>query len=233
MPRGIRRLLRLRRTRAAILGEIDEELASLLDARIEALTAQGMSPTDAHAEAMRRLGATLDQARAQLHRSATLRQRLMRLRDLFDDFWHDVRYGARGLLRRPAFTIVAVLTLAIGIGATAAIFTAVNTLILRPLPYERPEELMRVALETSVIGAPQADANKDWSWSVPKAEEFRKRQTVFSEVALYASQPVTITSGEPELIRAEYISASYLRLLGVTLPLGRDCDRSIDAHSGD
>ena len=226
MPRGIRRLLRLRRTRAAILGEIDEELASLLDARIEALTAQGMSPTDAHAEAMRRLGATLDQARAQLHRSATLRHRRMRIRDLFDDFWHDVRYGARGLLRRPAFTIVAVATLAIGIGATTTIFSAVNTLLLRPLPYDRPNELMLVSLEAPSVGGRPGEPVEIWSY--PKAQEFRRRQTVFSDLAYYSWEPATITGGEPELTRVEHVTASYLPLLGIKPAVGRGFDRLLD-----
>ena len=72
----------------------------------------------------------------------------MHLREQLETIMQDIRYAARGLARRPAFTTVAVLTLAIGIGATTAIFSAVNTLLLRPLPYAHPDELMNVSLIT-------------------------------------------------------------------------------------
>jgi putative ABC transport system permease protein len=226
-----RRLFRLApRTRAAVHAEIDEELDALIAARVEDLVARGLTYEDARAEAARRLGANLDHVRTQLHKSARLRERRMRLDELFDDLWHDVRYAVRGLRRRPAFTTVAVLTLAIGIGATTAIFSAVNTMILRPLPYARPHEIMRINLETPAIGGrPPITA---MVWSYPKAQQFRARQAMFSDIAAYAWQPLTITSGEPELARIEFVTASYLRFLGLTPAMGRDFDLSIDAQFG-
>src|SRR5690242_14378585 len=133
---GVRRLLRLPLgTADAARRESDDELASLIAVRVEHLVARGMAPADAHAEALRRLGASLDDAQRQLHSSATRRERRMRLSEFFDGVMQDVQYAARGLVRRPAFTALSVLTLAIGIGATTAIFSAVNVLLLRPLPY--------------------------------------------------------------------------------------------------
>ncbi len=222
-----RRLFRLEpRSTAELHADIDEELASLIAARVDDLVAHGYSPDEARSIAAQRLGASLDQTRRQLHQSATLRERRMRLHEHVGDFLQDVRYAARGLARRPSFTVVALATLAIGIGATTAIFSAVNTLLLRPLPFPRPAELMRVSLSTPAVGDRPPIA--DMSWSYPKARAFQKDQSQFTDIALYAWQPATITSGEPELIRLEYVSGSYLSLLGVVPVAGRDFDRSID-----
>ena len=146
----------------------------------------------------------------------------------FDTLKQDLRYAARGLARRPGFTAVAVLTLAIGIGGTTAIFSAVNALLLRRLPYTAPEQLMTVSLT-----APAHDgmrAHDDMVWSYPKYAMFRDAQSVFSNVSLYTPQQFTITSGQVELIQGEFVSARYLRTLGLVPIWGRDFDPAIDAH---
>src|SRR5262245_5824675 len=183
---GVRRIFRIApRTRNAIHAEIDEELDAIIASRIEALMARGMSYDDAHLEAVRRVGADIDRVRERLYQSAELRERRMRLQDFFDDAAHDLRYAARGLRRRPAFTAIAVLTLAIGIGATTSIFSAVNVLLIRQLPYAKPDELMKVSL--SFPGPPGRTAREDLVWSYPKFTAFRNAQQVFANLALYAS----------------------------------------------
>jgi putative ABC transport system permease protein len=228
---GIRRLFRLPlRTPAAIHADVDEELESLLAARVEAFVALGMAPAVARDEALRRLGTSVESARHQLHRSADQRERRMRLHEHAENLLQDVRYAARGLARRPAFTAVAVLTLAIGIGATTAIFSAVNVLLLRPLPFAKPDELMKVSLVT-----PDHDRHKGTDqmvWSYPKYLVFRDAQHVFRETSLYSGQQFTVTSGDIERIRGEFVGATYLRTLGIAPVRGRDFDRSIDAHAG-
>ena len=100
---GVRRLFRLPLwTRAALRHDIDDELESLIALRVEHLVARGMSAGDARAEAIRRLGGSLDSARLQLQTSATHRERRMRFSEFLDSARQDVQYAARGLVRRPA-----------------------------------------------------------------------------------------------------------------------------------
>ena len=227
---GVRRLLRFRiRTRGAMQRDANDELEALIACRVEHLIARGMSPDDAHAEAIRRLGASLDQVRHQLHTNADQRERRMRVVEFFESVMQDVRYAAHGLARRPAFTAVAVLTLAIGVGATTAIFSAVNVLILRPLPYARPNELMKVSV---VLPAEGARPSLTLGFPYPTYTALREGQRSFSDFAAYAPTPVMLTSGDAERVDGEYVSASYLRTLGLAPERGRDFDRSLDAHTG-
>jgi putative ABC transport system permease protein len=227
---GVRRLLRLSmRTRAAMRRDADDELEALIACRVEHLVARGMSADDARAEAMRRLGGSLDQVRHQLHTNADQRERRMRIAELLESVMQDVRFAARSLGRRPAFTAVAVLTLAIGVGATTAIFSAVNVLLLRPLPYARPNELMRVSLSLPAEGARPSLTT---GFAYPTYMAIRSGQRSFSALAVYSATPATLTSGDVERIWGEYISASYLRTLGLAPSRGRDFDRALDARGG-
>jgi len=227
---GVRRLFRLPlRTATAIHADVDDELESLIASRIEYFVARGMSPADARTEALRRLGATLEDARRQLHSSAEHREHRMRFRERLESWTQDVTYATRGLSRRPAFTAVAVITLAIGIGATTAIFSAVNVMLLRSLPFARPGELMRISLVT-----PDRDGRKgatDMVWSYQKFLVYRDAQKDFAELSLYTAAQFTVTSGDVESTRAEEVGATYFRTLGLAPIRGRDFERAIDAHA--
>ena len=228
---GVKRLFRhAPRSRADVYSDVDAELESIISARIEALMARGMSYDDARRDAVRRLGDDLDRVRERLHRSADLRERRMRLHEFFDDLAQDLRYAVRGLRRRPAFTAIAMLTLAIGIGATTAIYSAVNVLLVRSLPYERPDEIMKISLYVPAFEG--RAAREDMVWSYPKYSAFRDAQQVFDDLSLYTMGQVTITSGDVELIRMEQVGATYLRTLGISPMRGRDFEPSIDDQRG-
>ena len=203
--------------------DMRDELEYHVRERAARLEARGMSPGDALAEARRRLGTSIEDATENLGASAERKERRLRMRDWLHDLASDVRYAARGLARRPGFTVVAVLTLAIGIGGNTAIYSAVDALLLRALPFQQPDRLMDVVL-TGEQGATQ--------WSYPKAEAYRRAQTSFGSLALYLSRPITLTGDNPERIVMEEISAEYLRTLGVRVALGADFSPAVDAGPG-
>ena len=129
---------------------------------------------------------------------------------------HDIRFGIRLLTRKPGFTIVAVLALALGIGANTAIFSVVNTVLLKPLPFKDPDHLVMVWEERTTLGYPKdtpAPANfVDW----------RNENQVFEDMAAIAGQTFNLTgAGEPEKVEGQRVSASLFPLLGVEPRLGR------------
>ena len=133
----------------------------------------------------------------------------------------DLRFAIRSFRRTPAFTAVAVLTLAVGIGANVAIFSAVNALLLRPLPFVEPDRLMKVGMTVPARG--DEPARDDVVWSYPKFAVFRDAQRSFQDLALFTDVPMTVRGAEgAERLTAELTSAAYLRTLGVRPALGRD-----------
>src|SRR6185503_17959691 len=119
------------------------------------------------------------------------------------DAVHDLRYAARLLARAPAFTAVALVTLALGIGANTAIFSVLNAVLLRPLPYADPDRLVMVGYLTFV----------DW----------RARNHTFEDMALIRSWTPTLSANsDPERINAMRVSANFFGLLGVRPAIGRD-----------
>jgi len=135
--------------------------------------------------------------------------------NILADLWQDLRYGARMLFKQPGFTLIAVLTLALGIGANTAIFSVVNAVLLRPLNYTEPDRV--VALWESVPA-------KGGRWRVTPANFFdwKKQNHVFTEVAAFGASGFNLTgAGEPEQIRGARVSHDYFSVLGVEPTLGR------------
>ena len=131
----------------------------------------------------------------------------------------DLRYATRNLLQARGFAIVAILALALGIGATTAMFSVVNSVLLRPLPFLEPERLVAIGEFNSERPAPELP---NGALSFPDFEDLAKRNHSFSEVAVYTEDAYTLTgSGEPIHVIAENVSVSFFNLLGVQPTLGR------------
>ena len=126
----------------------------------------------------------------------------------------DVRFAMRTFRRTIPFTAVAVLTLAIGIGANTAIFSAVDAMLLRPLPFPEPDRLMKLSLVLPPrTGHPRSD---DMVWSVPKFHTFRDAQQSFSSVSIWTDLQATIRLGEDaERLDFERSDSKYFPTLGV------------------
>src|SRR5580765_1986562 len=130
---------------------------------------------------------------------------------------NDLNFAFRQLQKNPGFTAVAVLTLALGIGANTAIFSFVNAILLRPLPYKTPERLVMVF--TSYL---QNGSHKNWV-AAPALDEWRKQTTVFEGLAARSFGGFVLTgTGQPETISGSRFTANIFRLLGIQPLLGRD-----------
>jgi putative ABC transport system permease protein len=136
---------------------------------------------------------------------------------MMGSFWTDLRYGWRKLANSPGFTLVAILTLALGIGANTAIFSAVNAVLIRPLPYDEPERLVLVWNRMETTGYPKAPV------AAPDIADYREQAKGFLGFA--ATNNVAESSltgeGEPEQIQLASVTANYLEVLGVEPLLGR------------
>src|SRR3984893_8172072 len=134
-----------------------------------------------------------------------------------ESFLQDCRYAVRMLARNPGFTLIAVLALALGIGANSAIFSLVNAVILKPLPYQKPEQLVQLWMRFTNIGIPN-----DQNWvSAPEFVDLQQNQSL-SHLAATSSNSFNINiAGTPERIDSAVVSTSFFPLLGVQAQLGR------------
>jgi putative ABC transport system permease protein len=146
-----------------------------------------------------------------------------------DALAQDLRFAWRTLRTSPGFTAVAVATLAVGIGGNTAIFSAVNALLVRPLPFAAPEELMKVVTTAPALG--DRPARTDGLWSYPKFVVLRDAQTVFRDLTLwFPFQATLLGDGGAERVPMEVVDARYLPTLGIRPALGRSFARDEDSH---
>src|SRR5262249_30890668 len=138
--------------------------------------------------------------------------------------WQDLRYGLRTLGRNPGFAAVAALTLALGIGANTAIFSVVNAVLLRPLPYAEPERLVTIFYHHPILGLWIANDELFLKW---------REANAFEKVAAYTEQTVDLSgSGESERLTAALVSADLFSTLGVGPALGRVFTQDEDKAGG-
>jgi putative ABC transport system permease protein len=199
--------LKQRFSRRRLYGDLSEEIREHLEEKIEELVAGGMSRKEAAYAARREFGnITLVEADSrEIWKWPTI-----------ENFLMDVRYGLRMLLKNPGFTAVAVLTLALGIGANTAIFGVVNAVLLRPLPFKQPSRLMMLFEGIPQLGFPKM------GFSAPDFAVFERAQKSFESVGVYQNKYFNISGdGEPERLMAARISSSVFPLLGAESMLGR------------
>lgn len=197
-----RRYLRL--VRPNIAADVDDELEFHVAMRVERNLALGMSPDDARRDAQQRFG-DLSRVRKELVVHDARRQRSEGRREYLLDCVQDLRFGIRALRRAPGFALAATLTLALGIGANAAIFSVVHAIVIRPLPYAKPEELVSVG-----------------TGSGGEFLALRERLRSFAQIGAWVEQTHPIEIGDETLrVEGAAVTANLIPMLGVTPSLGR------------
>jgi len=189
--------------RSKIEQEIDRELRSHVEMRIADNLAAGMSPEEARRDALIRFG-----NRTVIREGATAADAEL----IFDALWREMRYAARQLRRTPTFTITALITLILGIGANVIVFSVLNALLLRPLDVPLATGLYNVVRET-----PGYD-----NQSYPDYLDFQSKNTTFSATAAYRLQDAGLTAGDAAYKCWYYrVSGNYFDMLGVQPAYGR------------
>ncbi len=229
LPRGIRRAFRLL-VPGSHRDETDEELALHLERCTEELVARGLDPEAAQREALRRFG-DLDRVRAECRRIDEARERRWRLRQLLGELRQDLALGVRQLRSAPAFAALAILTLALGVGATATIFGAVHAVVLQPLPFPHPERIVRV-WETRRGEARPTLSRGDVSTG--NFTELAREARSFESLAISQGTSVNLAAGAvPERVRGARVSAGWFEVFGLRAELGRTFGPEEDRPGGD
>jgi predicted permease len=187
--------------------ELNREVSSHLTLLEDEFERRGMSPEEARIQARRAYGG-VEQAK-ELHREE---RSVLWVEQTFGD----LRYAWRSLWKTPGFAAIAILTLALGIGANIAIFTVVNAVLLRPLPFQDPERLVRVFDDLNGAGA------KDVGMSEPEFEDIRDRAGVFDDISVIFPASTALSGGDhTERIEMLGSSFDYFQVLGAQPALGR------------
>jgi putative ABC transport system permease protein len=207
LPSG-RALLRSLLRRDELERELDDELRDHVESKTQLYIAKGLSPEDARRFALRDFGG-VELSKEQVRDTRRIRP--------VQDFAQDLRYALRALRKAPGFTATAVLTLALGIGANAAIFSVINAVLLRSLPYWDSDRLFTVTTNQSL----------------PDLEDMQKRTTAFSAIGGVNRQSLDFTdAGEPLQITGALCNAEFFEALGLQPLLGRAFTREEDQYGG-
>jgi predicted permease len=189
-----------------------EELEGHLQMHTEDNVRNGMSATEARRNAIMKLGG-IEQTKELYHDRQTL--------PVLEVFMQDLRYGLRMLRKNPGFTVVAVLSLALGIGANTTIFTVVNAILLHALPVRDISRLVEMDTVDTKTLVTQARSEK-LGMSFPNFQDYRRDNTVFTDLAAFMPTAVTWSGGvEPRQLLSELVSANYFEVLGIRPARGR------------
>jgi predicted permease len=201
--------------------EIVEELSQHLEEEYERALSCGASEDEARQQALEQLNMSdlLGPELKRVERRAPAPPVTLGTEEkinLFADLWQDLRYALRTLAKNPTFTSIAIVAIALGIGANTAIFSVVNAVLLRPLPFKNPHQLVMVWENATHLGFPKNTP------SPPNFLDWQKQNTVFTGMAAMAERSFNLTGvGEPERLDGRRVSANLFDLLGVPALLGR------------
>jgi putative ABC transport system permease protein len=215
MTQRYRRLFDLRLGgRKRVDDEMDREIDAHIEMRIADLVRAGMSPEDARREAEARFG-HFDSARRRLHAAARERDAALRQRDRLGSIVADIRYAGRQARRAPGFTALAIATLALGIGATTTIFTLVERVLLRPLPFPHAEQLVELTgLDSARNKVPTVSA-ADWL-------DWRNAGSLSSSALYdYPYRQSIMTTDSATRVNARHVTAEFFTVLGARFAIGR------------
>lgn len=204
--RGLRRL--------SVRQSVRDEFAFHLEMTVAELVEAGMTPEAAEREARRRFG-RLERYRRVCHEISRRERRNRRWRESMTDFGMDLRFAVRRLARSPLFTTVALLTLALGIGANTAVFTLVNGVVLQPLPYHEPEKLVSVSMQ-------RTDGREADALSYPEYLDVQGQSETLADVGFWTWWTMDITDAdEPTSVPSVRVSANVLSVIGAAPAEGR------------
>ena len=199
----LRSLVRRKRVEA----ELDDELRFHFDQQVEKHVRSGLTREEA-ARRARLLFGGIDQVKEECRDARGVH--------LMEALFQDIRYGLRMLRKKPVFTMVAVLTLALGVGANTAIFSIVNAVLLRSLPFRSPDRLVRIIFNNPGVGL------RDIPFSVPELDDLRTRSGVFEDVSAIGGGSVNLTGADqPERLEFRVTHPNYFSMLGVPPQIGR------------
>jgi predicted permease len=215
---GVRRLLRLPGAERDVGAAVDEELAFHVDMLAAELVAAGRAPDDARREALQRFG-DLEAVRARCHDISSHRETAMRRHAFWAALGQDLRYAARSIRRAPGFSAVVLLTLALGIGATTAMFSVVRGVLLRPLPFPQAEQVVRLWPSNPGADVPKGEV------SHTELRDWERDLTRFSAVGAFRVLGNGMIFGEagaePMYARTAYVSQGFFPALGTKAAVGR------------
>ena len=215
-PRFIRRVLASFRWRARDR-DMQREMAFHVDSLARDYARGGLSDADAQCAARRQFG-NLTRLKERGHDERTMR--------VAEDVLRDIRHAARGLWRSPGFSLAVILTLALGIGGNTAVFSVVDQLLLRPLPYPDGDQLAIVEESTGGLNSRADVSPANWL-------DWQRESRTFQRFAAWQPWAFTLTgAGEPRRVNAQQVSSEFFPLLGVAPLLGRTISNEDDRPSG-